>query len=271
ASPEVAADSYTTPWDVSVILDGLVKAGISVDGKDPGMKGVTRYGRLPVGTNTKAKYAGGFAHELVEVNEMARVTPEQVAAAYGIDILEEALLAHRAGARSHEPGDGGVTPGDGQDVFLDALADLGMVKGRASGAGWWDITCPWVNEHTGGVDDGAAYIAGRGAMECHHGHCQDKRAPDFHRRLDELLKEAPGGLVGLGARRARAAFSDPVDPDEVARIAEWFALRDAVFGDDNKVVAVCEPPQSSPIATEEEIDEDLNAAFAAALAWSAAA
>ena len=37
---------------VNNLLDGLVAKGLAPDGKDPGMKGVTRYVRLPEGVNT---------------------------------------------------------------------------------------------------------------------------------------------------------------------------------------------------------------------------
>ena len=40
---------------VNNLLDGLVAKGLAPDGTDPGMKGVTRYVRLPEGCNTKAK------------------------------------------------------------------------------------------------------------------------------------------------------------------------------------------------------------------------
>ncbi|MEI7607264.1 MAG: hypothetical protein WCJ64_07755 [Rhodospirillaceae bacterium] len=248
------------------ILDGLVKAGISIDGKDPGMKGVTRYGRLPVGTNTKKKYGPrGFAHELVEVNREARVTPGQVAAAYGIDISEEALQARAMGAHFYGPGDGGIQPGDGQDVFLDALNMLGMVKGRASGPGWWDITCPWVHEHTGGVDNGSAYLAGRGTMKCHH-KCENKRAPEFHARLDELVREDSGGLMTLaGLDMGRSP--EPTD-DELAQLREWSDLRAAQYGGNEETE--CALPPSTPVVTEAEIDAAMDEAFAKALAWRAA-
>lgn len=34
-------------------IDAMVAQGLATDGKDPGMKGVTRYGRLPWGINNK--------------------------------------------------------------------------------------------------------------------------------------------------------------------------------------------------------------------------
>jgi hypothetical protein len=70
---------------VNALLDGLVAAGLCPDGKDPGMKGVTRYVRLPVGRNTKANYgAGGFACRLTEWRPERRFTPAELAAPVGV-------------------------------------------------------------------------------------------------------------------------------------------------------------------------------------------
>jgi RepB DNA-primase from phage plasmid len=54
---------------VEACLRGLVDQKIAEDGRDPGMLGVTRYARLPVGTNTKLKNRtasnpDGFEHRL---------------------------------------------------------------------------------------------------------------------------------------------------------------------------------------------------------------
>ena len=50
---------------VVALLEAMVSRGLVSDGSDPGMKGVTRYVRLPVGTNTKSKYGPrGHKHVL---------------------------------------------------------------------------------------------------------------------------------------------------------------------------------------------------------------
>jgi len=54
---------------VENLLDGLVANGLAPDGKDPGMKGVTRYVRLPEGINNKSsKLINGipYKYRLIE-------------------------------------------------------------------------------------------------------------------------------------------------------------------------------------------------------------
>jgi hypothetical protein len=53
---------------VERLLDAMVRGGLAMDGADPGMRGVTRYARLPVGWNNKAKHAerleAPFVHQI---------------------------------------------------------------------------------------------------------------------------------------------------------------------------------------------------------------
>ena len=52
-------------------------------------------------------------------------------------------------------------------------------------SGWTEMSCPWVDGHTGGVDNGAAIREPAaendwyGAFRCHHGHCVDKGWADL--------------------------------------------------------------------------------------------
>src|SRR5690606_25773142 len=48
--------------------------------------------------------------------------------------------------------------------------------------GRFDITCPWVDEHTGAVDNGAAVFTnndGTLGFKCHHGACEGRSARDL--------------------------------------------------------------------------------------------
>jgi hypothetical protein len=63
---------------IARVIDAMIAQGLATDGKDPGMKGVTRYGRLPVGWNTKSKYVerlgAPFVHQLEEWHPDQRFT-----------------------------------------------------------------------------------------------------------------------------------------------------------------------------------------------------
>ena len=50
----ILTEPCTERHQVENLLDGLVANGLAPDGRDPGMKGVTRYVRLPDGYNTKS-------------------------------------------------------------------------------------------------------------------------------------------------------------------------------------------------------------------------
>ncbi len=82
-----------TPTDdrsrVENLLDGLVANGLAPQGKDPGMKGVTRYVRLPEGVNSKAsKLVNGqpFKCRMLQWEPLSKVSLEQLAAPFAVDL-----------------------------------------------------------------------------------------------------------------------------------------------------------------------------------------
>ena len=75
-----------------------------------------------------------------------------------------------------------------ENAVLAALRDRGMYKAPL-GDGKHDITCPWVQEHTGEVNGGTAYFEPDdnwpiGGFKCLHGHCADRHIRDLLRFLD---------------------------------------------------------------------------------------
>lgn len=174
---------------VSALLDALVASGLCPDGTDPGMKGVTRYVRLPVGKNTKAKYGtAGFDHVLSGWHPKRKYTLEEIADAYGVrgevDAAEDDLGAGFAG--SFDPGD---------DVLWSALLKSGTVTAEDQQKKLLHVTCPFVDEHTGRADSGTAYLGG-GRWNCHHGHCVDRSFEDFTAKFREEFPEAWREAVG---------------------------------------------------------------------------
>lgn len=166
----------------TALLDAMVAKGLAAGGKDPGMKGVTRYVRLPEGMNRKAKYAGlpggGFQSVMAWWAPNVRVTVEQVADAY--DVRRELDMAPDL-LRSSGTGAGSRVQSAGDDLWLDVLSRAGMVKHQLS-SGVWDIECPFLDEHTGRADSGAAYLL-NGFFKCHHGHCESKPSTEFQDRI----------------------------------------------------------------------------------------
>jgi hypothetical protein len=154
------------------LIDQMVAHGLTTSGLDPGMKGVTRYGRLPVGINNKAKYGKPFEVWCLEFAPERRYTIGQIADAWGLDLLE------REPERKVIPITPELAARNGKRVaaMLTAMQLLGLYKKRIGVGPWHEVTCPWVNEHTGRVDNGTAIAEPHaennfhGGFRCHHGH-----------------------------------------------------------------------------------------------------
>jgi hypothetical protein len=184
---------------VDALQDAIVRR--LCDGKDPGQKGVTRYARLPVGSNTKLKYVdfitGGYPrHRLLSWHPEWR---------YSIDGLLRFF---------------NVNPEEIHNDRLESSRSTGFVDTNVKGhpilskldikrrirTGIYDVTCPWAGEHTDGVDNGTAVMSrtdGSVGFECHHGHCNHRSGNDlvkwlqFHRGLTD----AEAAIQFAGQRR----------------------------------------------------------------------
>ena len=157
---------------VENLLDGLVANGLAPGGKDPGMKGVTRYVRLPEGVNNKAsKLINGVARQCVMLkwNPFNTVTMEQLAEPFVVNL--DAL-------RREQRVDGASAINDHPLINIPNTIHIKEVRSD----GRFDIRCPWVNEHTGADDSGAAVFTnddGSIGFKCHHGACQHRTGRDL--------------------------------------------------------------------------------------------
>lgn len=180
-------------------IKGMIQAGLTADATDPGMRGVTRYGRLPVGINGKLKYVEKLGSAFVQ-----RVTVwapeltyriEEIAEAYGVDLMQSSpkQVNHNRHSRPEYVSAGG------DDEMLEMLTQTGSYLGACDGLpGAHRIVCPWVFEHTDDDPSGTVYFepsdnnAGSGGFKCHHGHCQDRSIShlrSFLRQMKTISKE----------------------------------------------------------------------------------
>lgn len=182
---------------VENLLDGLVANGLAPDGKDPGMKGVTRYVRLPDGYNTKRKKmidGKPFKVRLVAWQPFNRVSIEDLAKPFGVN-----LDAVRRESRV----DGAAQIDDHPLLNIPDIIHIKEVRSN----GRFDITCPWVDEHTDHVDNGAAiFTNGDGSIgfKCHHGSCQERTGKNL---LEVIESDVPGFQTEFNAWKMFHAFS----------------------------------------------------------------
>lgn len=230
---------------VENLQDGLVASDLAPSGRDPGMKGVTRYVRLPDGHNlkqSKSFFGTPWKCQLITWKPDRTTTLEALAEPFGIDL---------DAARREQRVDGAA------DIPDHPLLAAVTIK-EQRGPGRYDITCPWVHEHTGEADNGAAVFTnadGSIGFQCHHGACQERTArdllaeiethqpgfrtslkrwqmeqslPDTPQALDDLRRLPPGGVefqsalaTALEQADALPALEQAVLHDEIRDLAGW--------------------------------------------------
>jgi hypothetical protein len=164
----------------------IVSAGLCDDGAGQPQN---RWARLPVGANGKAKYAlpdgSPFPTRLVRWEPDRRYSPEEIRD--GLALAPPIAAPPRVPAPSRVPAPaqparvpvlprhtGSVLAPATENPVVAALRARGLHK-RALGEGKHEVRCPWVEEHTDGLDTGAAYFEPSqqypaGGFRCQHSH-----------------------------------------------------------------------------------------------------
>ena len=195
ATIELASSNHSNQWfykfsipctDQDVLdnlTEGMIAAGLTSDGVDPGMRNTTRYGRLPGpgSVNSKAKRVAENNGVAPDVKVTAwrpdnAFTVEHLAALFGID-----LYAPRKQSRV----DGAV------EIPNHPILKHIEVKSMLS-PGRYDCVCPKWEEHTGGDKTGTAVFTnddGTIGFKCMHGSHQESTAKDL---IDWIDEETPG-------------------------------------------------------------------------------
>nr|WP_255679650.1 AAA family ATPase [Methylocystis sp. WRRC1] len=215
----------------SIISDELINPSL----RDPGMVGVTRVVRLPVGANCKpaimAKNGGKPWPHVMHVWEPSRAySVEQMAEELDVDISPEALARFKGGGHTRKA--------TAAEVGIDPLMKLFDARGMLIDAtpndnGFVAIKCPWAADHSDARDE-AGYRPGSGGFQCHHGHCEGKGMNELRAWVEEAF---------TGAERAAALAetfgpvneNDPVLQGEIKRAMMRDPAYRAIFrdGDDD--------------------------------------
>ena len=186
------------------LLNAVIDSGLC----DAGANGpLSRWARLPVAINGKPKYAdeegAPFQCHLIEWRPDKRYTPQEIVDRLQLELApagrpkKSAKPSSASGDASRSKGndaDDVLTPKAAENPVVSALKVRGLYK-TTLGSGKHDMSCPWVHEHTDGLDTGAAYFEPDefytlGGFCCQHSH-RDK----YHIRV--LLEY-------LGVRNAEA-------------------------------------------------------------------
>lgn len=178
------------------LFEALISAFIEAQflGKDTGMAGVNRVFRPPLGVNGKPKHQG-WPITLRSWNPDCRYSVEEIAAKFELELNRRGPRLVRAAT---------VDKKESVLTFLAALRLLrsaGMIKtDKPDQAGWIQVRCPWLDEHTGGKDNGAALCIPNqdngytGGFKCFHGCCDGKGWREFS---DWVTQEAEALLAAV--------------------------------------------------------------------------
>ena len=170
------------------LISGLLDAGVS----DPGAGNLTRYGRLPVGINGKAKYAQGgrpFTQRVKSWEPARRYSAAEIADAYGINLAaathpQRTNRARKAGDAKAEA-DGYLRILEGAGLYIEAIRSMPTAH---------RIICPWFASHTDGDKTGAAYWEpsesnnDHAGFKCHHASCRHRTIADLDHFVSALLR-----------------------------------------------------------------------------------
>jgi hypothetical protein len=166
------------------LLNAVIDAGLC----DAGAAGpLSRWARLPVAINGKPKYAGEagapFQCCLLEWRPDNRYTPQEIVDRLQLELApagrpkktaKSLVLPDDAPHGIGNDADDILTPKAAENPVLAALKAQGLYK-TPLGSGKHDMTCPWVRDHTDGLDTGAAYFEPDelypvGGFCCQHSH-----------------------------------------------------------------------------------------------------
>lgn len=198
AAIETSPDNYQywyfldEPCRDKALFDSVIRAFIAgkLAGEDPGMSGVTRVGRIPGYLNTKEKYGGNFQVVWNAFDPTRRFSIPALVSAFGLELRGQQRVFNR-------------TPSgealERNRAFLSVFKFLhqhGMLKrDEPDRGGWVEITCPFVDCHTGRADTGAAIAEPSeqngyyGGFRCHHGNCLGKGWHELTDWINEISLE----------------------------------------------------------------------------------
>lgn len=176
---------FEHPITDGALAENLMQAIIIAGLCDPGANGPqTRMARLPVASNGKRSPA--FRCRLACWAPDNRYSVEQLVEGFQLTlkpVQEAKRQSHKKTLGVPPSSTSTLTLAPTENPVIAALQAQGRYRANL-GEGKHDITCPWVAEHTDGIDSGAAYFEPSeqseiGGFKCLHGHCTDRHITDL--------------------------------------------------------------------------------------------
>lgn len=191
----ILAEPVTDAGLADRLMTAIIDAGLC----DPGANGPTaRLARLPVAINGKRDPV--FECRLTEWRPELRYTVQELIDGLALELpaagrpKKKSTKSPTASSRDDAHDDGVYIPAPDQNPVIAALKDKALYKSPL-GSGKHDITCPWCNEHTDGIDGGTAYFEPDdgfplGGFKCLHSHGDRLRIRDLLGFLNVQAAEA---------------------------------------------------------------------------------
>lgn len=237
---------------------------------DRGAKGMARWMRLPNGINGKPSRMEDdrpFACRLDTWNPRLTYSIDTLTELLGLQLkplspLLPATLPKQA-PQAVPTGNEVMTMPATENPVLSAIHAKGLFK-RTIAPGKHDITCPWVSEHTDGIDHGTVYFEPTAEYPTGGFRCQHSHGDQYH--VGSLLD-----FLGVSAKEARNLQSIRIVAGELNRMiaaAELaLACTGRYFNADGRIVTPKVDPYTGDIEVETVSEQALTRELAALIEW----
>ena len=249
----------------SAVADRLMNAIVNAGLCDPGANGPTaRLARLPVAVN--GKHQPPFPCQMTQWQPDRRYTINELVEGLELEIIQPNHKKPKVDKKYREHSDDSDTitiPRPTENVVIASLRQRNLYK-MPLGGGKHDITCPWVAEHTDGIDGGTAYFEPTdtwptGGFKCQHGHCADQH-------IRQLLQ-----YLCIEAKAARMKPTICVIAGEIHRVVDAaekeLALTGRHYQRGGLIVTVVTDPGTRETRVQESNQPSLVQALAGAATW----
>ena len=191
----ILADPLVDGDEAVRLLNAAIASGLC----DEGASGpLTRWARLPIAINGKPKYVqktdSPFQCRLIEWRPQTLYAPHEIVERLQLELAPAGKPKKATRKKEASEDTAHRADNDFDDILFSKAAENPVVTALKAkklyktplGSGKHDITCPWLQEHTDGLDTGTAYfepdaLYPAGGFCCQHSH-QDKY------RIKALLK-----------------------------------------------------------------------------------